>query len=169
MDLCTIRADVSMHLRIRFSLTHPRVIACFGKQLRAKFFAQVCRIVWPQVMAYIGAPTPKLLIVPRSTMCVGGWLFLSFYGSNSMTSVVESFTIVLYRKFVTQTQPIGTSDNAAEWSIMICIVAVSNVRPPKRGFGKKQSWSRRPLLFSFAAVRARQQPVCPLILLRSFL
>ena len=80
---------------------------------------QVCRIAWPQVMAYIAAPP----IVPRSTMYDTGWLSLSLYGSNSMTSAVESVTILCYRKFVTQTQPIGTSDNASEWSIIICIVA----------------------------------------------
>ena len=54
-----------------------------------------------------------------------------------MTSVVERFTIELDRKFVTQTQPIGTSDNAAEWSITIHIVAVFGVRPLKCGWGKK--------------------------------
>ena len=120
---------------------------------------QVCRIVWPQVMAYIAAPP----IVPRSTMCDTGWLSLSLYGSNSMTSAVESVTILCYRKFVTQTQPIGTSDNASEWSIIICIVAVfkcATSSTSKMWFWQKVC-SRRPLLFSLQLRQRRcREPVC---------
>ena len=127
---------------------------------------QVCRIVWPQVMAYIAAPP----IVPRSTMYDTGWLSLSLYGSNSMTSAVESVTILCYRKFVTQTQPIGTSDNASEWSIIICIVAVFKCATSPTSNMWFWQKSRRPLLFSLQLRQRRVPRAClpSMSLLRSF-